>query len=129
MNELYRIVHIFIYCWRLSKEFRQNADFTAYGITPYSFERYNDVNKMIKDYHMKIDIHSKNVKSLIISVMKPLMYQYTCNNFYHITLKITLKIDETIDSFINYWVLECNKNQGLSSKEFPHEMLIELINS
>jgi len=99
LNDLFKIVYIFIYCWRLSKEFRQCADFTAMGITPYSFEKYNDVNKMIKDYHMKIDLHTKNVKSLIISVLKPLMYQYT---------------NDTISSFINYWILECQKKLDMS---------------
>jgi len=55
---------------------------------------------------MKIDLHTKNVKSLIISVLKPLMYQYT---------------NDTISSFINYWILECQKKLDMSSKQFFEE--------
>jgi len=79
LKDLLRVVYIFIYCWRLSKEFRVSADFSPMGITPYTFEKYNEINKMVKENHMKIDPHAKTVKSLIISVLKPLTYQYTSN--------------------------------------------------
>jgi len=98
LKDLLRVIYILIYCWRLSKEFRTSADFTSMGIAPYTFERYNDINKMVKDNHMRIDPHAKTVKSLIISILKPLTYQYT---------------NETVNGFLNYWIRECQKQQDL----------------
>ena len=96
LDLLNRLVYIYIYCWRLSREFREWSDFTPSGIIPYSFEKYNEINKNLKDMHMKIDPNAKNVRSQIISVMKPLFYQYT---------------GETINAFLNYWIKICEDPQ------------------
>ena len=96
LDLLHKFVFIYIYCWRLSREFREWSDFTPSGIIPYSFEKYNEINKNLKDMHMKIDPNSKNVRSQIISVMKPLFYQYTA---------------EAINAFLNYWIKICEDPQ------------------
>ena len=96
LDLLHRLVFIYIYCWRLSREFRVWSDFTPSGIIPYSFEKYNEINKSLKDMHMKIDPNAKNVRSQIISVIKPLFYQYT---------------GETINAFLNYWIKICEDPQ------------------
>lgn len=66
---------------------------------------------MVKDHHMKLDLNAKNAKSLIISVLKPLMFQY---------------MGETVNSFINYWILECQKKHDLSGIIFSLELNFNL---
>ena len=94
MRDFIKILSVQLYCWRLSKEFRQYASITISGMTPYVFERFNEANKKIHDAHAKIDAASNNVKSKILSVVKPLTYQYT---------------NEIINTFTSLWINECDK--------------------
>jgi len=110
LKDMSRIISIQLYCWRLSKEFSYYGQFTVEGITPYVFERYNEANKRLHEVHSKIDITAKNVKSKILSVVKPLTYQYP---------------SEVINTFMNLWITECHRNSVNSS--FMLQKQIEIL--
>lgn len=97
MRDFFKILSIQLYCWRISKEFRQYASFTVEGITSYVFEKFNEANKKLHEVHTKIDANSNNVKSKILSVVKPLTYQYPT---------------EIINTFISLWINECDKSDS-----------------
>mgnify|MGYP000916807974 FL=1 len=103
LRDLLKIMFIHVYCWRVSREFRHYAAFSVHGMTPYVFEKFNEANKKLHDLHSRIDLNAKNVKAQILSVVKPLTFQYTT---------------EMMNSFISLWINECEKNDTLCNSLF-----------
>jgi len=76
IKEIRTILNLYLFSWRTSRNFKEQIEFTNCGISPYTFEKYNNFNKLLGESLAKFDINLKTIKPQIISVIKPLTYQF-----------------------------------------------------
>lgn len=71
------ITYYLIRCFQNSEEFMEFIQFNNYGIIPYSFENYNQFNKILQDKLKNQNLKNRNVKNIILQTLRPMASQYT----------------------------------------------------
>lgn len=95
IREITNVMELYLYSWRSSRTFRERVEFGNLGVKMFRFEKFKDFNKNLGEILEKFDLNQKTIKPQIISVIKPLTFQF---------------YGEMMDAYLNIWIKECSKS-------------------
>jgi hypothetical protein len=95
IKEITNVMELYLFSWRTSRMFREKVEFSNLGVKMYRFDKFKEFNKKLSDTLEKFDLSQKAIKPQIISVIKPLTYQF---------------YGEMMDAYLKIWIKECSKS-------------------
>ena len=95
IREITNVMELYLFSWRSSRSFRERVEFGNLGVKMFRFEKFKDFNKNLGEILEKFDLNQKTIKPQIISVIKPLTFQF---------------YGEMMDAYLNIWIKECSKS-------------------
>ena len=70
-------ISIYIYCWKISLDFKSCGELTSYGVLPYDNEKNSIMNEKVESELTNLNFKSKTIKTQILSTIQPFSYQFS----------------------------------------------------
>lgn len=111
LYDIKQVVELFVNSWQTTPEFI--TEFTSYGIRPYEQKKYNAFNNILMEMIKNAENDKQRVKILIISIIKPLVYEFP---------------NDMMNSFLLLWNRCCStepptKHSDFCQNEFMKKMM------